>query len=252
MQMKPVKHSWSAFLLHSRVWRMNEEIHSSSWVWRMIHSPSRVWRMNEDLECLTGFSCSMYTYRVYRNSWSLESRAITRKQREMSSWFNCWWIRHTSPHMPSLTPASHTSRYPASLTRSSNRPTGSFRWGWLSMSPGSSCRPCPGWSPRGFQWLTGLDCCPIIWPSPKSLASAWKTSCPRSCHARDSVILVTPSHAHVSPGLVVVDHRVCDGRRTITRQWWSRPDWRATTSAWHWGWNLLQPGALKTPKTKLR
>ena len=38
---------------------------------------------------------------------------------------------------------------------------------------GPPYRPCSGRSPRGFRWATGLGCCQIIYPSPKS-----QRSCP--------------------------------------------------------------------------
>ena len=31
-----------------------------------------------------------------------------------------------------------------------------------------SCQSCSGRSPKGFRWATGLGCCQIIYPSPKS------------------------------------------------------------------------------------
>ena len=44
-------------------------------------------------------------------------------------------------------------------------------------SPGSSCRPCPGRSPRGFRWAADLGYYQIMHPPPKSLGS-----CPGGRH----------------------------------------------------------------------
>ena len=143
----------------------------------------------------------------------------------------------------SWAPASHTSRYPASLPKNSTRPTGSFRWGWLLMSvhlvvlipddhpevsmvDGSGLRVVArSYALRPNVWhLSGRH--PV--PDPLSRQR-----------------LYYPGHVHVRPGLVVVDHRICDGRRAVPRQRWSRPDWRATT-----GDGTMAPG-MEPPTARL-
>ena len=70
---------------------------------------------------------------------------------------------------------------------------------------GPSCRPCSGQSPRGFRWATGLGCCQIIYPSPKS-----QRSCPAttawSWRAGD---FGTPCTCKFTRGCPVVIHTQC-------------------------------------------
>ena len=74
-------------------------------------------------------------------------------------------------------------------------------------------------------------------------------------HVHTRQRLYYPGHAHVRPGLVVGDHQVCGGHRAVPRQWWSRPEWRATTVAWRRGWYvckyLLQIGSATRPASFL-
>ena len=56
------------------------------------------------------------------------------------------------------------------------RPSEHFIREWLLKSDGPSCWPCPGRSPTGFRWATGLGCCLVTLPSPKRQGSCPDTN----------------------------------------------------------------------------